>query len=238
MKSNQSLKLALATALITTLIGSATAATISVSWKEFAGAINDVLDGYGVEPANNWHNLQSSVIANPTMSDGAASAITINSNVAGGYETFFGGGPLDNTPMRAGLAAYTTAPNPTSIFLTDMSSTFSEYDVIVYVTGFNGAAGGNIASVTDGSSTYYYTVPNPYVSTLIQSTDIDQGDGADEANYVRFNGLTADSATIDMRALNGGGNAIGGIQIVGTLVPEPTTALLTLAGMLIAIRRR
>ena len=57
------------------------------------------------------------------------------------------------------------------------------------------------------------------------------------ATYVRFDNLTADSTTIALTALNGG-VGIGGLQITGTLVPEPTTAMLALLGGAVCLTRR
>ena len=125
--------------------------------------------------------------------------------------------------------------------MSDLQGTFTSYDVIVYVTGFNAAAAGNQGSVTDGTSTFYYSVPNPYNGSLVQSTDTNIGDGADLGTYVLFSGLTADSTTISLRSPNNTGVAIGGIQVTGTAVPEPATFAL-LGGFLalgfVIVRRR
>ena len=210
--------------------------TVSINWKEFSGGVNDVLDGYGVEPANNWQNLQQiSSGTDVITSSGAASTVDFNVTAAGGFDTW-GFAAQNNTPMRAGISVFAI---PATIDLTGLSSTFSSYDIIVYTAGFNAAAGGNVGEITDGTSTFYYTVPNPYTTSLIESTDTSNGDGADQGTFVRFSGLTADATTLTLTAINGG-LGIGGIQITGAVVPEPSTFAF-IGGLLalgLVIRRR
>lgn len=232
-------KLFVVTAIIVGVTaGSATAETISLNWKQYAGAVNDALDGYGVVPANNWQNLQQVRDATDLpLNDGATSTVDLVSSVNGPFQTYDFSGTLNNTPMRAGMSVYSDFPDPISFTLSELSATFVEYDIIVYVSGYNAATGGNIGSITDGASTFVYSVPNPFDATLTQSTDIDANDGADAATYVRFDGLTADSVTITLSALNGSA-AFGGFQVTGTLVPEPTTVITTLAALVLLIRHR
>ncbi len=209
---------------------------VSLNWKQFAGGVNDVLDGYGVQAADNWLNLTSSNTGSDlTLSSGGASSIDLSGTTPGGYDTW-NFGALNNTPMRAGISTFGTGSQVT---LSDLNATFASYDVIVYAAGFNGAAGGNQGAISDGSTTYYYTVPNPFTTTLIQSTDTNIVDGADQGNYVRFDGLSSDSLTITIDSINSG-VGIGGIQIVGERVPEPAsvTILLAAAGLTGWRRRR
>lgn len=106
--------------------------------------------------------------------------------------------------MGSGLWGYQT------LTISDIDGTFpNEYDVIVYVTGWGGWG-----PYTDGTTTYYCTVEDAMTGDLIQSTDTDDSDGIDEGTYVRFNGLSADTATIQI--LNSTGAGIGGFQIVGS----------------------
>jgi hypothetical protein len=116
--------------------------------------------------------------------------------------------------MRAGLVKFAGTVPPVDITLSDLSATFGSYDVLVYAAGFNQAAGGNQGAISVGAITKYYSVPNPYTNVLIESTDTNIGNGADEGTYVRFNGLTGDSVTITLSVVNGG-VGIGGVQIVG-----------------------
>lgn len=138
------------------------------------------------------------------------STVDLSATAPGGFATW-NFDVLDNTPMRAGIAVYGT---PATVTLSDLNATFSSYDVIVYVGGYNNAVGGNQGSISDGTTTYVYSVPVPFTTSLIQSTDTDSADGSDPATYVRFNGLTANSVTLTMTTLNTSAG-IGGIQIVG-----------------------
>ncbi len=183
--------------------------TTSINWKQFGGAVNDALDGYGVEPANNWLNLEQVIeVTDAPLSSGGTSTIDITGLVPGGYDTW-NFGTLNNTPMRAGISSFSTG---TELVISDINATFSSYELIVYLSGFN--AVGNQGSISDGATTYVYTVPSPYTVDLIETTDTDSADGADVATYATFTGLTADSLTLSLESLLGG-VGIGGIQIVG-----------------------
>ncbi|MCP5549063.1 MAG: hypothetical protein H7A50_17005 [Akkermansiaceae bacterium] len=185
---------------------------VSVNFKQFPAAVNDPLEPYGVEEASNWTNLESVTSGDNLITDGGGpSTIDLVATAPGRFSTW-NFDVLNDTPMRAGIGVYAT---PTTVTLSDINATFSTYDVIVYVGGFNGAAGGNQGSISDGTTTYVYSVPNPFTASLVQSTDTDSGDGSDPGTYVRFSGLTADSVTLTMTTLNVS-CGIGGIQIVGT----------------------
>jgi hypothetical protein len=211
---------------------------VSINWKEFAGGVNDILDGYGVVPANNWTNIQKSVSRSDILaSDGSTSTVDLSGTAGGGYDTF-GFAAQNNTPMRAGLVKFPGTTNNVSFTLSDLNGTFVSYDVIVYAAGFNQAAGGNIGGITVGAATKYYSVPTPYTTSLIESTDTNVGDGADLGTYVRFDGLTGDSVTVTLDAINGG-VGIGGVQLVGLAVPEPSSAaIVLLGGGVLALWRR
>jgi hypothetical protein len=118
---------------------------------------------------------------------------------------------------------YTGTANPTSLTLSDLNASFTKgYKVIVYVTGFNANTG---ASITDGSTTFYYqTLNDPateFSGALAQTTTTtDLGAGANPfAQFAVFGSeaapLTADSITFTVDTLYGGGSGIGGVQIVG-----------------------
>ena len=210
--------------------------TVSANWQEFTGAANNIIDPYGAVPASNWLNLlnATSSATDLTSSGGAATTVDFVATQPAGMATIFNAA-LNNTPMRSGIDVY---GNPATLTLSDLSATFASYDVIVYLAGFNAAAGGNQGEFSDGTTTYFMQNPNPYDGTLIQSTDTNSGDGVDVGNYVRFTGLTADTTVITVSTLNGN-TGIGGFQITGTAVPEPTAAAsLTLTTLFLCGRRR
>ncbi len=208
--------------LLIAFVAQAATGIVSVSWKQYAGAINDPTEPYGVASAIKWTNLQQVASATDLVMDGGAvSTIDLINTAPGGYATVAAGGVYDNTPMRAGIAVFAA---DTTITLSDIGATFdlgAGYDIIVYGFGNNGAGGGNQGSFSDATTTYYMQRPNPASSTLVQSTDTSPGDGVDEGQYVRFNGLTGDTATITVSTVNAN-TGIGGIQIVGeTVLPPP-----------------
>jgi hypothetical protein len=207
------------TALVTagSLPANAETKVISINWKQFDGEVNDPVEPYGVEPASGWINSIGGVYFSHLRTSGGGPS-TVNLAVSGtggaaGAGTYYGG--LDNTPMRAGLKIEPAGASRT-LTLSGLAGTFTTYDIIVYIAGYNGA--NNTVAVGDGSTTYYCKVPNPFTTDLVQSTDTADSDPDDEGTYVRFSGLTGDTQVIDV-ARQGGEVAIGGIQIVGEAAP-------------------
>jgi hypothetical protein len=197
--------------LLCVLTVAVNADVVSVNFSKWGEPDLAVDDGYGVEPANNWFELQEGSEpprqgTNLTTSNGITS--TIDFTISGGEWDRFawapGGVGWFHTPMGSGLWGYLT------LTISDIDDTFpNEYDVIVYVTGWGGWG-----AYTDGKTTYYCEVEDAMTGELIQCTDTDDSDGIDEGTYVRFNDLSADTATIRIIAQVGGG--IGGFQITGS----------------------
>ncbi len=210
---------------------------ISINWTQFTGPVNLVSDGYGVEAANNWNNSQGTTWNNQVLSSGGASTIDIEITHPAGLLTDASGTPgYDYTPLRSGAYVYGT---PSVLVLSDISATFATYDLIVYGAGYDGAAGGNQGAYTVGGTTYYMQKTTTDNATLVQSSDIDSADGVDVGNYVVFSGLSGDIQTLTVSALNGS-TGIGGIQVVGTVIPEPATLGLVavFGGATLFIRRK
>lgn len=222
MRKTLKLEIACALALVTSSISTFGAITISLNWKEFSNVINDVNSSYGVVEATNWINLHGTT-SRTALLDSTNNNTTVDFSISTAdaspvlFETFQSD-PLSNTPLRSGFQADLWSTRPT-LTISDLSATFTSYDVIVYVTGDIGNQGQVVFSA---GSNYYFEVPNPHTGTLTQSTDITSADGVDTGTYLRWNGLTADSITLELRTLTSGTDvAIGGVQITG--VPEPTT---------------
>ena len=193
---------------------------VSVNFNQWGDADTSVRDGYGVEPANNWFELIEWPEPEPqrqgtdlTTNNGIKS--TIDFTVSGGEWARFawppGGVGWYHTAMGSGLwTDPATDDDDLILTISDIDGTFpNEYDVIVYVTGWGGWG-----PYTDGTTTYYCAVPDDYTDDLIQSMDTDDSDGIDVGTYVRFNGLSADTAVIQI--IDSMGAGIGGFQIVGT----------------------
>jgi hypothetical protein len=228
--------------------GHATAQVVSVNIMQNAGNDLQQIDAdetYGIASygsvVGGWYNLNA---ATPNLLNhlGAATTLDFSLTQPNGQATF--NAAYNDTPLFSGLDDYTTTPTPVSITISDINATFSlGYYAIVYVGGFNANTG---ASISDGTSTFYYR-PNPapvapygsFVQTT-QTTDLGAGNNP-IAQYAVFGSqaapLTADSITFTLDTLTGGGAALGGVQIIA--VPEPTTAALLLSGvMLLALRQR
>jgi len=239
-----------AAAVIATTLGngSATAQVVSVNIMQNGGNDLQQIDAdetFGIASygsvVGGWYNLNS---ATPNLLNhlGAATTLDFSLTQPNGQATF--NAAYNDTPLFAGLDDYTTTPTPASITISDINATFSlGYYAIVYVGGFNANTG---ASISDGTSTFYYR-PNPapvapygiFVQTT-QTTSLGAGSNP-IAQYAVFGSqtspLTSDSITFTLDTLSGGGAALGGVQIIA--VPEPTTAVLLLSGaVLLALRRR
>jgi hypothetical protein len=166
----------------------------------------------------NWNNLKGS---GPLVwDDGSPSAVSVEINAPGGYN-FFGAGYI-NTPLNYGMADF-PGTEGTAIILGNLNGEFPEgYFAIVYVIGFATNTG---ASISDGTTTYYYQSANPVPGglrpeDLVQGTlEAEPAEGtAPVAYYVVFgdteNPLTADEITFSLEHLSGGGAGLGGVQIV------------------------
>lgn len=181
-----------------------------------------------------WNNLNANSTLNLADSTGFFTTVDLTLTQPNGQATF--NNAYTNTPLFAGLDDYTTTTTPVSMAFSDLNATFSGgYYAIVYVGGFNANTG---ASITDGSTTYFYKVDpapvNPYGTFIrtTQTTDLGLGNNP-IAQYAVFGStsspLTADSITFTIDTLYGGGANLGGVQLVA--VPEPSAALTGLLGV-------
>jgi hypothetical protein len=209
---------------------------ISVNFYEFDNDIQKI-DGdetfgvgdlFGIETTvGKWINTNMNSKVNLGSTDGPTTVglVITQPNGQGSFNPAY-----DDTPVKSGLDVYPAGLNTATAAFSDLSANFPDgYFAIVYLTGFNGNDG---ASISDGTSTFYYrnldtpVAPVTYVQTT-QETDL--GDNANpQAQYAVFGSLasplTADSITFTLTALYDGGAALGGVQIVGIPVPVITDA--------------
>ena len=225
------------------VVGSAQADIMSLNFHQYTGGVQkiDGAETFGVAAlgtdVGNWNNVQKTLNgSNMMLDDGSASTIGYTAVNPGGTKSF--NTVYNNTALKSGLAAFASA---SSVTVTNLNANFSGgYYAIVYLTGFSGGTG---ASISDGTSTYYWQTADPNNATLVQTMDISNGDGYDVANYAVFgsasSALTADTVTFTLANITNTGSAsLGGVQIV--TIPEPATAGLMafLGGGLMWARRR
>jgi autotransporter-associated beta strand protein len=216
------------------------AAVISVNLTPYTtdGANIDADETFGIASqgtvAGGWFNFNRSggdntqgllTTANLPISDGTPTTVGMTLTAPNSWATGFNGAYAD-TPLNQGLDDYTATPSPTSIILTNLNANFPNgYKVIAYVGGFNANRG---ASISDGTTTFYYRVdPAPvspygnFVQTT-QTTDL----GATNnpiAQYAVFGDsilLTSDTLTLTLDTLYNGGAGLCGVQIVGASANE------------------
>lgn len=240
--------IALTTGAALLAVSSATAQIVSLNVVQNPGNNNqqiDVGETFGIAGlgtvVGGWANLNAPA-NNLTDSLGLTTTVDFSLTQPNGQATF--NNAYTNTPLFAGLDDYTTTTTPVSLTLSDLNATFTlGYYAIVYVGGFNANTG---ASITDGTSTFFYR-PDPApvapYGAFVQTTQItDLGAGNNPiAQFAVFGSqaspLTSDSITFTLDTLSGGGAALSGVQIVA--VPEPTVGVLLLSGAaLLALRRR
>jgi hypothetical protein len=114
------------------------------------------------------------------------------------------------------------------VTLTNLSDTFPNgYKVIAYISGFNSNTG---ASISDGSTTYYYQTlndpANEFTGALTRtSVTTDLGNANNPfAQYAVFGEpepLTNNTVTLTLQALYGGGAILGGFQILPSTSRTP-----------------
>lgn len=210
------------------------AEVISVNLTEFNTALQNIDAGetYGVATLGSlvggWSNKNQILNAtNLPFDDGTASTVSMQARAPNSWGSAAAG--YNNTPMKGMIDDYTATVNPANLGFSNLNANFPNgYFAIVYLTGFDANEG---ASITDGTTTYYYQPVDFRVDTwdgtLVQTTTTtDLGSGnAPVAQYAVFGSdqapLTSDSITFTIDTLYGGGSGIGGAQLVASSVPEP-----------------
>jgi fibronectin-binding autotransporter adhesin len=223
----------------------ARAAVISVNLTPFTGdAANiDADETFGIASegtvVGGWFNfnrsggdnLQGPLTASSLpFSDGSATTVNLSLTAPNSWANGFSAAYAD-TPLNQGLDDYTGTAPATSFTLTNLAANFPNgYKIIVYAGGFNANRG---ASISDGTTTFYYRVDpapvTPYgsFSRTTQTTDL----GATNnpiAQYAVFGDpvlLTANAVTIRVDALYNGGAGLCGFQVVGVSAQELTARI-------------
>jgi hypothetical protein len=236
-------------ALPTVLLAAAAAASTQaqvISWNyDVYGTIGSG-EHAGIVDASFWNNTWTihgnstgASVSNPNLMDntGAATTMDINqlaSQNGWNYWSIQGSSPgldADGSSNRRLLNGYNNkgsseSPGLSRVELQEIP--YLQYDLYVY---FSSDATGRQGSVTDGSSTYYFsTVGAPSISgasaLFALTTETDSGSHP-SANYAVFSGLTGASRTIDVSIPDWGG--IAGIQVVS--VPEPSSMALVFGAL-------
>ena len=211
-----------------------------------------ITGSYGVASlgtvAAGWNNpvkLYSDI--NLSYSDASSSTVGFSlTTPSGAYQSY--NAAYAGTPLAGGPDVYGT---PTTLTLNNLNANFAGgYWLIAYVGGFNANNG---ASISDGTSTYFYrsdSAPaNPYGSFVQTTQTSNLGVGNNPiAQYAVFGSssslLTSDSLTLTLSTISGGagGGAIGGFQIIGAPAPAPEPAPAAIVclgglGLLVCARR-
>ena len=112
-----------------------------------------------------------------------------------------------------------------SITFSDLKATFPNgYKAIVYLGGYIGNTG---ASISDGTTTYYFQTLNPAEAissaTITRTTDVSNNSSSPTAQYALFGGdtaLSSDNLTLTLNKISGGNAALCGVQIFDVNVSE------------------
>ena len=193
-----------------TISGDSTIVSVNFTDSTSDATRIDSDESYGISTlgtvTNNWENLSAST---NNLNSSAGTATTVDLTASGTFPYY--NGAYTDTPLLKGITA------PTTITLSDLNATFPNGCIaIVYVTGY---LGNNKASITDGSTTYYFqAMASPAAPiSLVQTTDTLSADPTPEAQYAVFGSaealLTTDSISFTLTNMSGAGVSIGGIQL-------------------------
>ncbi len=219
--------------------------TIGINLRDNYNA-DELIEGSetaGVEPQQNWTNIRGVDSGASNLQDSSGSVTTADvtlSNVDGDYRFGTNLTGADGDLMRGG--AYWRDTTLTNVVtFNEIPSEFTDaalgYDVIVYSE--QGDDTGRVSEfVIDDESIFLETVN---LSNFQRATGTGTADSNRLGNYVRFEGLTAVSFTLEAKAHDVDTfeqTAISGIQLASVEIPEPSTALLLLLGATAVLGRR
>lgn len=211
----------------------------------------------GVVPATNWNNVNGFTGTQPALAadNAAATAATVtwaadgqwtahNTPAGSTGDQILTNGYLDDTAEVPGVPGPPPIPamdnTDTAITMSGLSATFvGPYDVYVY---FGSDGNNRTGSATLGGRTYYGETntggTTGFDGTFTRAISTDPLAVTVDSEYFLFEGVSGDSfaLTVDRISNNFG---IHGVQVVGTLVPEPAgLALAGIAALGVLARRR
>lgn len=262
--SKSTTSLLAASLLLAAASGARAATAISINFTDNGSAdstmsSSDVagLPGADTQVAN-WNN------ANVNGTTGSASGLVDSTGSATGAGVSW---TTDLGQWRLGHAVstgddrmwkgYMDVQASATVVVTGLSFVGS-YDVYIYFDGDNGSAWrvanfaiGGISDGGEDSEGANWGAPGEENQNKVYNLPVAGGPGNlvwptaggnnDEGNYVKLSGITGSSFTL---TATGGASAnilrapINGFQIVGTVVPEPSAALLGLVGLAGLLRRK
>jgi hypothetical protein len=218
----------------------APAAVISVNFIQDSGNASQQIDAnetFGIASletvVGGWLNVNGPASNLPDAAGNPTPVRLLALTQPNGQATF--NSAYVNTPLFAGIDDYPATVNPTSVTFTNLADCFPYgYKVIAYVGGFNTCSN---ASISDGATAFYYrtlSAPVAPVSLVRSTTTSNPGNlNAPVAQYAVFGEpelLTANSLTLTLDTLYGGGSGLCGVQFVGVASNEPAPRLLTSEG--------
>ena len=208
----------------------------------------------GVVPQTNWNNLLQGNWGNQQVTDDSgtllATTVSVQTSWANGNVVLSGGAETngDRLMMNGGMDNGGGAQGWT---ITGVP--YSSYDVYIYYDGgSNGNRGGSYQAWDSDNGDALLAAQSGYDTATFDGTYIQAiGDGTDgngqglNTNYVVLSGLSAPNIKIRSIAdsLGGGDNTkrapMNGFQIVeASAIPEPSSAILALLGLIGFVSRR
>ena len=207
--------------------------------NQYAGVINE-------SRAANWNDWQ----INDTLGF-TGTAVDDGGTTVSGFSVSQSGSSLhpyngdgSNDGDRAMQSDFIDIRNGETVTWSVSGVPYDEYDVYIYMRDDGSSRAG---SFTLGDTTYYARGGLGLVSntgdgwTRSTDTTVDSGTDIDQGNYVRFEGLSGSSFTMDWSTLYAGDtayrNKVAGFQIVA--IPEPATlTLISTLGIGLLLTRR
>ena len=208
----------------------------------------------GVVPQTNWNNLLQGNWGNQQVTDDSgtllATTVSVQTSWANGNVVLSGGAETngDRLMMNGGMD---NGGGPQGWTITGVP--YSSYDLYIYYDGgSNGNRGGSYQAWDSDNGDALLAAQSGYDTATFDGTYIQAtGDGTDgngqglDTNYVVLSGLSAPNIKIRSIAdsLGGGDNTrrapMNGFQIVeASAIPEPSSAILALLGLIGFVSRR